>query len=155
MAKVVFVKVGTKDGLPIFSPLDADDVKAIGNREMIGFEMVGMKSLRTIAQNKSIRLYCRFLSIALNDAGYDMIATLKALGNRVFIPWSPEGILERLWRPVQKFTYGTDSTTKLDRDQVSIVYEALNVETSDKLEIGVPFPDRFMKLYEEEAKRER
>lgn len=155
MAKVVFVKVGEKDGLPIFSPLDADDVKAVGNREMIGFEMVGMKSLRTIAQNKSIRLYCKWLSIALNDAGYDIVETLKALANKIFIPWSPEAILERLWRPVQKHTYGTDSTTKLERDQVGIVYEALNVQTSGKLGVGVSFPDKFMKMYEEEAKRER
>ena len=147
------VKVGTKDGLPIFSPLDADDMKAIGEREMIGFELVGMKSLRTLAQNKSIRLYCKWLSTSLNDAGFDIAETLKALGNRIFIPWSPEAILERLWRPVQKHTYGTDSTTKLTSDQVSIVYEALNVQTSSKLGVGVSFPDKFMKMYEEEASR--
>ena len=155
MAKVVFVKVGTKDGLPIFSPLDADDVKAIGGREMLAFEMVGMKSLRTIAQNKSIRLYCTWLCVALNDAGYDIVETLKALGNRIFIPWSPDAILERLWRPVQKHTYDTDSTTKLDREQVSVVHEALNAQTAGRLGVGVPFPDKFMKMYEAEANRER
>jgi hypothetical protein len=112
-----------------------------------------MRSLRTIAQHKSIRLYCSWLSVALNDAGFDIVETLKVLANKIFIPWSPEAILERLWRPVQKHTYGTDSTTKLERDQVSIVYEALNVQTSGKLGVGVSFPDKFMKMYEAEAGR--
>lgn len=153
MAKIILAKVGMKDGLPIFSPMDTDDVKALGDREMIAFELMSMKSMRTLAQHKSIRLYCKWLGIALNDAGYDIVETLKVLSNKIFIPWSPEAVLERLWRPTQKHTYGTDSTTKLEKEHVSTIYEALNVETTSKLGVGVNFPDKFMKMYEEEEAR--
>lgn len=155
MTKVIMVKIGTKDNLPIFSPLDVEDVKAIGAREMIAFDIMGMKSMRTLAQNRSIRLYCSWLSTALNDAGYDIVETLKVLANKILIPWSPEAVLERLWRVVQAHTYGTESTTKLETDQVSVVYEALNAQTAGKLGVGVSFPDKFMQAYNAEDERQK
>ena len=152
MAKVIMAKAFSKDGLDYYCPVDADDAKELGGREMIAFELLGKRAMRTLAQHKSIRLYCRWLCDAFNEAGLDMAAVFKVISKTGKIPWSPESVLERLWRPTQKHTFGTDSTTKLDTTEVSVVYEALNVVTSGELGVGINFPDKYMKLYEEEDK---
>jgi hypothetical protein len=54
-----------------------------------------------------------------------------------------------LWRPVQKHTYDTDSTTQLKTDEVSNVYEALNLTTTSKFGVGIPFPDKFALMNEQ------
>lgn len=106
----------------------------------------GKKAIRTIRQNSSIHLYCDLLSKALNDAGLDMKATLEILSKNAKIPWSPSAVKERLWKPVQLDTYGKESTTKLETEEVSGTYEALNAVTGGELGVSLPFPDRFSML---------
>ena len=150
--RVALAKVGMKDGLPIYSPLSGEDERAINNQEILVADMKSGKSKRSGLQNSSIHLYLEWLSKALNDAGWDMTATMNKLSKKSNIPWSMLSIKERLWRPVQLNTFGNDSTAKLDTDQVSTVYEALNLVTSERLGVSVSFPDKFMKMYEEDAK---
>jgi hypothetical protein len=54
---------------------------------------------RTHKQNNALHVYCRMLSEALNDAGYDMKKTLK---QEVEIPWTTELVKQYLWKPVQE-----------------------------------------------------
>ena len=69
-----------------------------------------------------------------------MKATLEKLSKNSKIPWSPYAIKERLWRPVQESTLGHDKTRNLETKQVSLIYENLNLVTSEQLGVGVDFP---------------
>lgn len=153
MARIVMQYIGEMHGQKCYAPMDAADIKAIGDNKIIVADIKGEKTTRTELQNRSIHLYMTWLSEALNNAGYDMIKTLAALSSKIGIPWTPSAIKERLWRPVQETSYGMESTTKLDRGEVGAVYEALNAVTSSQLGVSVPFPDKYMKIYEQEANR--
>lgn len=152
--RVILVYVGEINGVKAYAPLDKDDEKAIEGKETLVCEMKSNKIARTELQNRSIHLYFTMLCDALNNAGMDMVATMKRLSANAAIPWSAHAIKERLWRPVQISTYGKESSTKLNTDEISVVYEALNNVTSSKLGVSVPFPDRFTQMYEQLNKGE-
>lgn len=152
MPTVIMVKTMTKDGLSYYSPIDAESEKNLNSQDTIAFELKGFKAQRSLAQNAGIRLYCKWLCEALNNAGLDMVEVFKRISKTGVIPWSPETVLERLWRPTQKHTYNTNSTTELNTEEVGIVYEALNCVTGDKLGVSMNFPDKYLKLYDEENK---
>ena len=143
MSRVILVHVGMVNGVRAYAACDAEDEKAIGDKETIVCDIKSNKTARTELQNRSIHKYFEILCNALNDAGWDMVATMKKLSKNVKIPWSPHAIKERLWRVVQIDTYGKESSTKLNTDEISVVYEALNQVTSSKLGVSVPFPDKY------------
>ncbi len=152
MSRIVLAQVGIKDNLPIYSAMNEDDVKTINGQSILVVDMKSGKSKRTGVQNASIHLYLTWLVDAFNAAGLDMIAVMAKLSKSATIPWSMLAAKERLWRPVQKDTYGSESTTELDTDQVSVVYEALNGVTTERLGVGINFPDKYLKMYEEDLK---
>lgn len=92
---------------------------------------------RTGQQNKSIHKFCGMLSEALNDAGLDVMTTLR---HDVAIPWTPERVKELIWRPVQQVMTGKESTTELDRIEPNQVWEVINRHMGEKHGIHVPFP---------------
>ena len=92
---------------------------------------------RTKKQNNSLHLYLELLSIALNNAGYDMKRTLK---QDVDIPWNKDTAKEYLWRPIQEIMLGKQSTTKLEANEYIQVYEVLNRHIADKFGISVSWP---------------
>ena len=128
--------------------MDADDEKLCVNNVIVA-DLKGDKSTRTELQRKAQHLYFRNLAKALNDAGWDMVAAMKVLSKDAKIPWSMHAVKERLWKKVQEATYGKTSTTKLNTDEVSPVYEALNLVTSEKLGVSVPFPDKYQQMIEQ------
>ena len=152
MSRIALAYVGMINGERAYTGLGAEDIRNINGQEILVVDMKSGKSKRSGLQNSAIHLYLGNLAKALNDAGWDMVAVLKVLSANVKIPWSMQAAKERLWAVVQKNTYDTDSTTKLDTDQVSVVYEALNQVTSEKLGVGVQFPDKFLKMYEEDLR---
>ena len=143
MARVVMIKVGDKNGTPLYQPLDSNDVKVLDGRQVIACDVVGDKSTRTSLQNASIHKYCELLATALNDAGYDMRRTMK---QDVDIPWSPATVKEHLWRVMQIAMLGKESTTKLETGEVSMVYETLSRHLATTRGINVPFPSIYRGL---------
>ena len=111
------------------------------------------RAIRTIKQNSSMHKYFSLLSDKLNSKGLDMKLVLEKLSKNTMIPWSPSAVKERLWRVVQEDTYGKDKTSRLDTKEVSIVYENLNLVTSQRLGVGVPFPDAYNQSYESLMKK--
>ena len=99
------------------------------------------KAIRTTKQRKSIQLYCKQLAERFNDAGLDMKAVLAV--KEVSVPWSMETVKDILWRGIQLPMFGFTSTTKLETDQVSKVYDTLNKHTGEKLGVSMDFPNRF------------
>tara|TARA_R110000772_G_C12928232_1_gene399368 strand:+ start:60 stop:476 length:417 start_codon:yes stop_codon:yes gene_type:complete len=96
---------------------------------------------RTIPQNSSLHLYCAHLSIAFNDAGYDMT---KVLSHHADIPWDKKGInvKERVWRPVQETLCQKKSTAKLSTQECMQVYETVNRFTASRMGVSVDWPSK-------------
>ena len=103
---------------------------------------------RTQAQNRSLHLYCTQVAEALNDAGYDVRATLK---EGVEIPWSGYLVKDLLWRSIQKLQYGKASTTELTTKNIDSIYDVLNRHLGEKFGIHVPFPSIESMMEHEEA----
>ena len=93
---------------------------------------------RTARQNRALHVYLRLLGEALNEAGLDQRAVLKS---DFPLPWSTESAKENLFKPIMKAMFDIDSTTKLERVQVSQVYDVLNRSLSEKYGISIPFPE--------------
>lgn len=97
------------------------------------------KRKRTNKQGNSIHLYCDLLATELNDSGWDM---RKVLTKRPDIPWSKDTVKEHIWHKVQDAMGFDESTSKLERRQVSQVYSVVARFISSKFGVYVPFPSK-------------
>ena len=93
----------------------------------------------TTAQRNSMHLYFRQLAQVLNDAGLDMVAVL----NDAEIPWSEHTVKSEIWGKVMKAITDKTSTTQLDRDEVSKIYEVVNRHLASTFGVMLSFPNRF------------
>lgn len=111
-------------------------------------DMVNPRNTRTDQQRKSIELYCKLMSKALNDGGFDFSDFSRAIEhNGTTIPWDHDGRLfkEHVWRRVQRAMLDKESTTELNSDEVSRVYDVINrkfIEMTNR-GISIQFPNRF------------
>lgn len=94
---------------------------------------------RTLTQNASIHKFCSMLAQEFNDAGLDM-QTVLAEGTS--IPWSEEKVKDDIWRKVQIALLSKKSTTELNTNEVSQVYEIINRHIGQTFGMFVPFPNR-------------
>ena len=94
---------------------------------------------RTIQQNKSLHLYCRMLSDALNEAGLDMLNVMKP---DVDMPWSGHTVKEFIYKPILEALTGKSSTMDMDTCDPSDIYEIINRHTAEKFGISVEWPSR-------------
>ena len=92
-------------------------------------------SLRTLNQNSAMHLYFSHIAMMLNDNNITVEMTLKP-----DTQWSPNGIKEMMWRPVQKAVTGKASTTKLTTKELTEIYDIINKVLSQKFGIYIPFP---------------
>lgn len=97
---------------------------------------------RTDQQRKAIEVYCRELAKTLNDAGLDQRAVLAQMREGVEISWNQDTVKDTLWRRIQVAILGKESTTKLNADEVTRVYDTLNRWTGTTFGIAVQFPEK-------------
>jgi len=141
MARVILVRVGGTDECPMYSPEDADDLKALNGQNTIVCDVKGERSKRTTLQNRSIHKYCGLLAKKFNDGGLDMATVLKE--KEVEVSWSMEGVKDVIWRPIQLALFPDKaSTTQLETGDVSRVYEQLAKIMVTKFNINQSFPNR-------------
>lgn len=88
---------------------------------------------RTNLQNRSLHKFCEMLAEELNNAGYDMKATLKEDAE---IPWNKDLVKEFLWKPIQKAMVDKTSTTEMDTTDPSKIHEVLMRHLGSKLGIN-------------------
>lgn len=93
---------------------------------------------RTARQNRALHVYLRLLGEALNEAGLDQRKVLKP---DFPIPWTTHSTKENLFKPIMTVMFDVNSTTKLERIQVSQVYDVLNRSLGEKFGISIPFPE--------------
>ena len=94
---------------------------------------------RTYLQNNAIHKYLTMLTDEFNDSG---LTVQQVLAQAVEREWTMLGGKEQIWRPIQKALFDTESTTKLDRKQVSEVYNVIDRHTGEKFGLHVPFPNK-------------
>jgi len=90
---------------------------------------------RTIKQNSAMHKYFQMLADTLNDRGLTVSKMVK-----VELNWNDGMVKETLWRPIQEAILHKKSTTELNRDEISQVYDTLNRALSIKFGISVQFP---------------
>lgn len=91
---------------------------------------------RSDLQNAALHAMFRRLSIALNDAGYDMKS--DEITKRE-IPWSEHSIKEVLFRPMIKHMFDTDRSSSLTKEELSHGVETLLREIGARAGVHVPF----------------
>lgn len=110
-----------------------------------------MDQKRTRQQNNALHLLFNLLSDGLNDAGLDMVHTLKP-GTE--IPWTSQNVKEFLWRPIQEAQLGKKSTTELTTKEIDQVFDTLNRHLGNKFKLHVPFPSIEEVMYQQDIKKE-
>jgi hypothetical protein len=113
-----------------------------------------MSEQRTNQQNKALWKYLTDLANELNQAGVDQKLFIDHLKGWE-IPITKE-FLHEIWVLKQEKMFMTKSTTKLETNQVSQVYDAINMFTSTQFGVTTPFPSieslLLMKVYEKNYK---
>ena len=135
------LRLGTDPNTEVLIPESAaDSIDKLSSR--VAAELSDSETrIRTTAQNSSLHLYCTFLAKALNSAGWTMKKYFEA--KQVDMDWTPEMVKENIWRRIQVAMFNIESTTQLEKDQVSKVYEQITRHHAESLGLEyVPFPNR-------------
>ena len=138
MPRIIMAYIGELNGVRAYAPLDAEDEKAIGDSNTLVLDMKGERSKRTALQNRAMHKWWSIISKKLNDAGWTKKKYYEV--KEVDIDWTPESFGEDVWRGIQDAMYQHRSTSKLETDQVSKVYEVVNKHIGNTCGVSEPFP---------------
>jgi len=111
-----------------FIPLDKEKVYFLKDETI---------NKRTLQQNRALHLYCKQVAEALNSAGYDMKKVIKA-----DVQWTQLQVKELIWKPIQKALLNKESTTKLKKNELDLVYTTVAKLLAEKFGIDVEFPNK-------------
>ena len=141
MTRLILARVGERDGLPLYQPMDAEDVAVCNNNNILVVEAKGERSKRTSLQNRSIHKYCGLLAKAFNDGGLDMVKVLEQKNAEV--SWSMDAVKDVIWKPIQLALFpDKPSTTQLETHEVTKVYEQIARHMASRFNINQSFPNR-------------
>jgi len=81
---------------------------------------------RTSQQNKALHLFFTWIAGMFNEVGstYTNLMGIETI-------WSPIMVKELIWKPLQKQLYDTDSTTKLNTEQINIISDSIILHFSE------------------------
>jgi hypothetical protein len=132
------MKVTFKIEMGQLVPYSAKDRATISNLKD-GVYSVDIKNLdmRTLKQNRAMHKYFSLLSEAFNESGQTISKVLK-----VDVEWTPESVKDLLWRPIMEASLKKKSTTKLNKDEITKVYDVLNRALGERVGISIPFPNK-------------
>lgn len=92
----------------------------------------------TDQQRRAVHKYLRLVAQDMNDAGYSDLTHF--LTKPCEIPITMENLKAIVWKPVQKAMLGRESTEKLSKLEVDIVYQVISRHLSENYDITTPFP---------------
>jgi len=119
-------------------PYSIDDKKSLAKLKDGVYEVdIKNMDMRTIKQNSAMHKYFALLAEAFNESGQSIPKVLK-----VDIEWTPTAVKDLLWRPIQETVLKKKSTTKLNKDEITKVYDVLNRALGERVGISVPFPTK-------------
>lgn len=96
-------------------------------------------ALRTDQQRKAIEVYCREVAKALWAKGVSMQHVMREIRKVELIP-TQERIKRDVWNEMSNALFGKESSTLLEKSEVTMVYEVMNKWLGERFEIHVPFP---------------
>ena len=126
-----------------------DDLK-VGEYYTLKVVKMSEKKARSIPQNNAMYLFFKKLAKKLNDSGFDKRMVFEKMSKGFFIGWSSNCVKQYLWKPIMVAVSGKESTAKLERDDVSQIYENVNKFTSERLNFHEPFPSIDGLMFENE-----
>lgn len=94
---------------------------------------------RTNQQSKALHLYLSMVARELQNQGQTMQDVVLAVKKVEIIP-TTQNLKEMVWREIQKVVTGKESTTFLDKHEVSEVYEVMSMWLSKHFGIDIEFP---------------
>lgn len=119
-------------------PFSTNDKESLAKLKDRVYEVdIKNMDMRTIKQNSAMHKYFAMLSSKLNEGGLSIAKTLK-----VDIEWTPTSVKDLLWRPIQEAVLDKKSTTKLNKDEITKVYDVLNKALGEKFGFSLEFPTR-------------
>lgn len=127
--------------LDIEAPTEGEALAVLeGRMKVINAEIIKagkQVKARTTRQNNALHLYLEQLAIALREGGFDLKEVLKKDAE---IPCTMENLKENVWRKVQIAMFNKKSTTELETDEVSKIYEVVDKTISERTGVTLPFP---------------
>jgi hypothetical protein len=141
----------------IFNTNNESGVKAANAelKKLLGkvVEIKRVKQTRSSQQNRALHLFFNQVAKELNEIGIPFVYRgLK--GQDMEMQWTGLLFKEMTWKPIQKSLYGTESTTKLKRNEIDPIFEIINKFFAEK-GITISFPNQFelyLKFYDENIK---
>lgn len=100
-----------------------------------------IKSSRSILCNRALHQGLSNIAILLNDAGLPLKKVMSR--KSIDIDWCGDLVKEALFKPLAKVMFDQDSTTKLNSEQITKVYETLNKHLAENFGVSCTFPSRF------------
>jgi hypothetical protein len=96
---------------------------------------------RSGRQNNALHLYLTILAEELKNQGQTMQGILKRIDTIEILP-TTEALKSTIWKPLQDKMFDIDSTTKLEKADVTKVHEYINAWTTKEFGIDIPFPSQ-------------
>ena len=104
---------------------------------------------RSTKMQASLQLYCRKLSVALNNAGFDQRGIMARIGKGSPIPWSEHSV-KALWKSVIDARRGKPSTTMSTNGEMCEDYKIFDRMISEVSNgVSLPWPSLESQSYEQ------
>ena len=78
-----------------------------------------------------MHLYFTQVAEELEAAGFDKLAVLQLMKENM--PWSPDSVKEDIWKNFMRFKGFGEKTSKMNSDQVTVIYELTNLFLTTRL----------------------
>jgi len=124
----------------------------VGQTYVLEEKKMSVEKSITWQQKKSLFLWHTKMSNALNDAGHDMRAVFNKMRPGTSVPCTKERLKLCVWDEFMVVMYGIKSITKLTTKQTQELYETCNNFYATRFGVGIPWPDRWSQMYEQEQK---
>jgi hypothetical protein len=105
--------------------------KAAGRRVTVEF----VQPEASQKQKNALHLWCNMVADTLNAAGLDM---RKAVREEIDIPWTKESVKTYLWKPLQQYMTGYESTKRPSRTQYPEISDTLVRHFACKFGVQLP-----------------
>ncbi len=107
---------------------------------------------RTVKQNASMHKYFAKVAFFLNDGGFS-VQKVVALFKKAEISWTMLGVKDVIWRNIQVALTKKESTTTLNTDELTKVYNHVDHYLSNNVGIEhIPFPSIDSMIFEQNYK---
>lgn len=91
--------------------------------------------IRSAQQNRALHKYFDMVSRELNKRGHKIQNNIG-----LNLEWSKDRVKELLWKEFQKVVLGKESTRQLTKDEVTKIYDHMNLYLGERFSFNVEFP---------------